>query len=409
MEAVPWGISAEEQRQARLQQLKTQGVQGGPVSKTQRSESSLAPRSSEANDVSLGTKESKASKDFLSALEKTLFHDDASAKINTSTSCQPSLPPQQEYWSLQTADVTSSTSHSSERDDAPHGQERSSTLPTQGFLTEAQEAEIISARMGVQNNKAKRKRERNARRMAESRSYREQTGQRSEGGYPNFDSFDARSIDGIAHGPSFQHSAIDTQSQTLWDHTSVAAHPPETCQNCNVNIAEIERTTTYTFPFTCPICHQPRSLISQHLYRPPPAVASKTEMPVNPPASRHRSLPPITNRLPSLSTERYCSTGSRHDFQHPRDVPGRWLHDRFEGFPGKGGAPQGQSVESLGKRSFTDVGDNENIPPSKFGRGVNGSIATHRASDKGVAPSETCKLDGPLSPTVVKMELCGDT
>lgn len=147
--------------------------------------------------------------------------------------------------------------------------------------------------------------------------------------------------------------------------TLFASTPPNRCQTCRVDIAEIERTSSFQFPTMCPICHQPRSLLPLDLYQQqamhspvqqhltpaltPPSnelgAACANRRRVSPPASpsdrlfpskearalhRDRMAPAARGVRPGQSYRpTYTVPRRRSSYQSPIDVSGRWEHDRF--------------------------------------------------------------------------------
>ena len=166
-----------------------------------------------------------------------------------------------------------------------------------------------------------------------------------------------------------QLASMSASSQGLF-----AASPPDICQTCKVNIAEIERTTLRTFPVACPICYKPRCLLPMifHQDQVPTKVRSFTPnldpakyQPVSTYSStllRQRPSDVITpspdpaaiqvlrgNSSPArtdqdVSTLPICSWAKTGDFYRPAysvprrtltnqdqgGITGRWTHDRFE-------------------------------------------------------------------------------
>ena len=154
-----------------------------------------------------------------------------------------------------------------------------------------------------------------------------------------------------------------------------AANIPDKCENCKVNIAEIERTSSFQFPFWCPICQHsrsPRSLIPLQQQ----SAASSSIGTSTSPAAEQESLTSCVTATDSTAspewrsyrshltpTQRGVRPSDRYrpmysDYEHRpsdrshTDLSERWLHDRYtesvrkeQGFQG-----QGLDGESRGNR-----------------------------------------------------------
>jgi len=153
-------------------------------------------------------------------------------------------------------------------------------------------------------------------------------------------------------------------SQTTSVQALFAATPPDQCQNCKVNIAEIERTSSFQFPTMCPICHQPRSLLplALHQQQPPlltgqqkitPGPTLSTRKPVASTTSEHPSTSrvssvdrPITPKQPraiahsypaarGVSSSKsyrpvYTDSERGSSYRPPMDFSRHWVHDKYE-------------------------------------------------------------------------------
>ena len=172
----------------------------------------------------------------------------------------------------------------------------------------------------------------------------------------------------------FHHGLPDSSPQTIL--VDSAANPSDECQNCSVNIAEIERTSSFQFPFSCPVCKHPRSPLSLTPSQQQSAASSGVQTSISHPAEQDHCMSciaaadsaaspkwrPYRNHL--TPTQRgvrpsqryrpiYSDYGRSPSRQLEADVSGRWLHDRYEEPVGKeqGFRRQGSERESRGNRS----------------------------------------------------------
>ena len=185
-----------------------------------------------------------------------------------------------------------------------------------------------------------------------------------------------------------QTSQTSMISQPTGVQAIFATTPPDHCQTCQVNIAEIERTTSFKFPTMCPICHQPRSLLPLSLHQHATACVVEQQKTPAPEASDkksasllaipHSPLPhisPVKNPLsltqskthdkttPSARgvrpTQRYrpvySAPARRSVYRSLPDVSKQWVHDRFEKDAEKDSKHRGQKWEDLSVGMRTDT------------------------------------------------------
>ena len=181
---------------------------------------------------------------------------------------------------------------------------------------------------------------------------------------------------------------------------SFPATSSDYCQNCNVNIEEIERTTAFRFPSTCPICHQPRSNLPANVqnhqatrlphqqFTPTPSFSrslraqrdvvprsfSGASSEVSP---EKRLLPSRRSRSPfrTTPTERRVQPTQRYrpvyssgpaPYHTRRGSPSmgismRWEHDKYERVAGHTPYRKRQTPQPLEKRIKKEVSEDEQI------------------------------------------------